>query len=147
MKLNNKGWGFSEMLTLMSLLIIFLGIAVFFIYRLYYNLEENNVIKNNVVENNKNEDNFYYSDLEYKLKNGTVKYINNYYNKEITEDVVITLKNLLDNKIITEIKDLKNDASCSGYTIIKYENELITYKPYLKCSNYITNGYQESLDE
>ncbi len=150
MKLNNKGWGFTEMIVLMTVLIIFLGIAVFFIYRLYNNLEANNVIKSSNPVNNSdnNGQKYFYSDLEYKLKNGAVKYVNNHYDEEITGDIVVSLKTLVNKNIITSIKDLKTNSTCSGYVKIIYENaDYVTYKPYINCLNYTTSGYQESLDE
>lgn len=35
MKLNNRGWGYRMMTILMSILVIFLGIAIFYIYKYY----------------------------------------------------------------------------------------------------------------
>ncbi len=35
MKLNNRGWGYGEMAILMSILIIFLIIAIYYIYKFY----------------------------------------------------------------------------------------------------------------
>lgn len=35
MKLNNRGWGYGEMAILMSILIIALIVAVYYIYRFY----------------------------------------------------------------------------------------------------------------
>lgn len=35
MKLNNRGWGFGMMFLLMTILIIFLAIAIYYIYQYY----------------------------------------------------------------------------------------------------------------
>ncbi len=40
MKLNNKGWGFRMMLFLMSVLCIFLAIAIYYIYIYYTAIEK-----------------------------------------------------------------------------------------------------------
>lgn len=151
-KLNNKGWGFTEMFFFMGALIIFLGVAVFLIYKLYRNFEKEGIDITSQFENSntiKTEDKKYiYSDLEYKMKSGTIRYINNTYNKEITEDIVITLKTLTESDTITPIKDLKDNSLCSGYVKVNYESsDYVSYTPYLKCSNYKTTGYSESLDE
>ncbi|MDD2504759.1 MAG: hypothetical protein PHF21_00625 [Bacilli bacterium] len=41
MKLNNNGWGYGMMIILMSILFVFLLIAIYFIYRFYSNFEQN----------------------------------------------------------------------------------------------------------
>ena len=145
MKLNNKGWGFTEMFVLMGILIIFLGIAIFFIYRMYNGLEQNNLIKTNdntsIKAPEKTEIKYLYSDLEYKMKNGTIRYINNFFKEEITSD-------LISKDVITPIKDLKDNSICSGYVKVLYQSsDYVTYLPYLKCSNYTTNGYDREYDK
>ena len=42
MKLNNQGWGYRMMIFLISILSLFLLLAIYFIYRLYNNFETNN---------------------------------------------------------------------------------------------------------
>lgn len=39
MKLNNKGWGFGTMIFLITILCLFLIIAIYYIFRLYNNIE------------------------------------------------------------------------------------------------------------
>ncbi len=39
MKINNRGWGYTMMIFLMSILCLFLAIAIYFIYRFYSNFE------------------------------------------------------------------------------------------------------------
>lgn len=41
MKLNNKGWGYRMMALLMTILVIFLIVAIFFIYKFYTNVGKN----------------------------------------------------------------------------------------------------------
>lgn len=45
MKLNNKGWGYRMMIFLMTILCVFLLIAIYFIYR-YYDTFEIQLINN-----------------------------------------------------------------------------------------------------
>ncbi|NLL02184.1 MAG: hypothetical protein GX265_04105 [Mollicutes bacterium] len=39
MKLNNKGWGFGTMIFFITILCLFLIIAIYYIFRLYNNIE------------------------------------------------------------------------------------------------------------
>ncbi len=39
MKLNKRGWGYGTMILLMTILCLFLIVAIYYIYRLYNNVE------------------------------------------------------------------------------------------------------------
>ena len=41
MKLNNRGWGYRMMILLMSILIIFLGVAIYYIHNYYSQISGN----------------------------------------------------------------------------------------------------------
>ena len=45
-KLNNRGWGLRMMIFLMGILVLFFGIAIFFIYKFYndFRIEERNTV-------------------------------------------------------------------------------------------------------
>ena len=47
MKLNNNGWGLSEMLILSAILIFFFGLAIYFIYIFYNSISEDASMKIN----------------------------------------------------------------------------------------------------
>lgn len=156
MKLNNRGWGFRAMLFYMIVLIIFLFIAIALIIRMYrYEGKDvpisepiTNIIEkaDGVITNNEIR---LYSDLELKLKNATVSYLRNYYDKEITsERVSISLKALQGSGVIDDLKDVKDKTLCNGYTLVSYSKLTgMRYNPYIKCSGYTTTGYDEALAE
>ncbi len=51
----------------------------------------------------------------------------------------IDIEELIENKIINEV--VVEDDTCNGYIDVT-NNGVIEYKTYLKCSNYITHGYE-----
>ena len=51
MKLNNQGWGYRMMIFLISILSLFLLIAIYFIYRFYNNFTEEYQSRITVLEN------------------------------------------------------------------------------------------------
>ena len=153
MKLNNHGWGFKDMIFYMSILVLFLFIAVFLIIRMYRQLDQRNFdISDYFPEGEKanaQKEVLLYSDLEVKIKNSAVNYIKGYYDKELTnEKVVITLNTLKSNNLIDDLKDIKDKSSCNGYVLVSMNNNLETrYYPYIKCANYETLGYLESYNQ
>ena len=48
-KLNNNGWGYRMMAFLMSILVIFLLVAIYYIYTFYGKIKNNNYMSNNVI--------------------------------------------------------------------------------------------------
>lgn len=134
--LNNKGWGFRQFLIAGAVLFIALIITTFFVIRLYSNLPNLSSI---IMES------FTYEEIENNLDYMSIKYINEYYDQEITTGViVVSTDNLLKYNIIIE-KDLINTDNkdlCSGYSLIRKENGELTSKSYIKCDNYTTEGYQ-----
>ena len=152
MKLNNHGWGFREMLFYLCILIAFLLVAIILIVRMYHQIDKKGIDMGDyfpagdVPIANKKET-LLYSDLEVKIKNGSITYIKNYYNEELGSEVVITLSALKSQGIITDFNDIKDGSSCNGYVVANYnEVDGVIYHPYIKCSNYTTNGYDEGLD-
>ena len=45
---------------------------------------------------------------------------------------------------MSNLIDPEDNSLCDGYTILSVENEKIISKPYLKCNNYITGGYEDN---
>jgi hypothetical protein len=81
-----------------------------------------------------------YTALEDKL----VKATENYFEEKYTypqgnNTVKITLTELKDNNLIDKLA--YNDDECDGYVIIN-NNGVINYKGYIKCSKYMTKGYE-----
>lgn len=49
-KLNNNGWGYRMMAFLMSILVIFLLIAIYYIYNFYGKIKDNRYMTNNEIK-------------------------------------------------------------------------------------------------
>lgn len=152
MKLNNRGWGLQAMLAGVLILMIALVIISVLVQKTFDNIvPENNSNKNEI--NNKVEDdkNNYttYAEIEKDIVEAAKKYQKKYYNNILDgEKISVTLKNLQEEKLISDIKDIKNkNISCSGYAIFISDNNNILYSSYIKCGdNYETVGYQEFYD-
>ena len=57
----------------------------------------------------------------------------------------------LKNKIVITVEELadkgydpKLDDGCTGYIVVENTNMGFTYKPYIKCLDYMTEGYENS---
>ncbi len=152
MKLNNKGWGFKEMFVFMAVLIVFLILIVYLIYSIYNRKElidfKGNTLNIPSSETNQNGNTTIspYADLEIRIKDATVTYVRNYYNKEINAGMYVSVKTLKQVNLLNDLYDLKDLTPCSGYTKVIYENGILKYYPYLKCSHYTTSGYEGSYD-
>ena len=135
--LNNNGWGYRSFLIGGSVLLIFLLIATFFIMRLYSNLPD---LSSFMLEEST------YSDIETKLDESSLKYINDYYTEEISNGVItISTDNLLKYKMLTEDDLIETSSSdkCMGYSLIRNKDNKLTSESYIKCDGYQTEGYQE----
>lgn len=134
--LNNKGWGFRQFLIAGAVLFIALIITTFFVIRLYRNLPDlSSIIMDPLT----------YEEIENNLDYMSIKYINEYYDQEITTGViVVSTDNLLKYNIIID-KDLINTDNkdlCSGYSLIRKENGELISESFIKCDEYKTDGYQ-----
>lgn len=47
------------------------------------------------------------------------------------------------NKNGYEVNSTVNNDACDGYVLIEEKMQVLKYKPYIKCKNYTTNGYQK----
>ena len=84
-----------------------------------------------------------YKKLETKLVKSSEKYTedNNDYPSENLE-LILTSDELKEAGYLDELK--VNKDVCTGYVIIT-KTDIYNYKPYLKCQNYTTKGYQENI--
>ena len=126
--LNKKGWGLVEMLVLSGVILLFLIIATFYIYKAYTNLD-NNINKN------------YYHNLEKKLEEQGKIYLDEYYDENLTSDSVIITRNTLNvYGLDINLMDI-NGKTCEGY-VKAYKTHGETFvEGYVKCPNYITDNY------
>ena len=76
---------------------------------------------------------------EIELKNNAIKYIK----ARTYEDgnYVVTYEMLKSASYVEKITDSKTDNECDGYVKVEVTNSLYNAKSYLKCDNYITEGY------
>ena len=127
MKLNNKGWGTTEMIMLSCGLLLALLVSVFFISQLYKNLGKE-------VSNN-------YLKLETDLANAGERYIKDkHINVENT--LVVNSETLILDGYISDLKD-KDGNICHGYVNVSNKNNTLEYKGYIKCNNYETSSYRD----
>lgn len=66
---------------------------------------------------------------------------NNIY-PETIEVLSVDLDEAIEKGIVSELR-VDNDI-CYGYVNI-FNDSVVTYTPYIKCKNYITEGYEENL--
>lgn len=81
-----------------------------------------------------------------KLENTLVDSVKAYYESKYKyptgmEVITVTLNELKENNILSELR--YEDDLCDGYVDVAYDN-VITYKAYIKCSNYVTKGYNDN---
>lgn len=125
------------MLLLCAILLIFLIISAFYSVQLYKSMGKE--IKEEVTSTKLMPIN-----IEDKVAKGAKDYYQKYYGSEITGTITVTTKNLLEYNIL-ESSDLAYSAldKCSGYALLKKENNEIEASPYIKCKNYETVGFEE----
>ena len=127
-KINNNGWGTLEMCLISAALLIALLVSIFFISKLYGSF--NNALSKDV-----------YYDLEDNLEKVAQKYIDEN-NITILEEVIIT-NELLNNNGYHSILVDSTGQKCDGYVKVSITNDIKTYKGYISCANYRTDGYEK----
>ncbi len=153
MKLNKHGWGFLEFFFFLIIFVICLYVAFEGLKKLGL-MDENNQFINNGNTNNttnkndKEEHIISYPSLEEKLVEGAKKYIAEYYGNNLGLDTLnIRASQLKSSDYLDKLEDTKG-RSCSGYVSIYVDVEGNTiYKPFLKCKDYTTSGYEERKDD
>lgn len=152
MKLNNRGWGLTDYLLIVSVIIIALFSASILIIRLgnglkenmkvnTYNTEETINSNKQELEENDNKD-INYQLVEQKMNDAATKYIETYYNNKVGDSgIIVDKQHLLELESSLE-KEMSKD-NCKGYVEVKKDNEKISYTSYLKCDNHSTNGVKD----
>ena len=135
--LNNHGWGFRTYIIASSIILIFLILVAILVVRLYKGIEIVGQVSNDSIS---------YSDIENNLNNLSIKYVNEYKEGKINDGVItVSTKTLLKENLINseDLKLLDNGDTCTGYSLIKKNDEGILYSDsYIKCKYYTTSGYQ-----
>lgn len=133
MDLNKNGWGLREMLVLSGILVLFLGIAIFYIVSLYNEFEVEASTSN-------------YYRLEEKLETQASIYLDKYYDEILTSDPVTITRSILNAyNLDTSLMDPKGDA-CTGYVRAYKTRGNTEIIGYISCKNYVTEGYEEWRD-
>ena len=142
-------WGLRTDLILTGIIIIALVVAIFYIMRVSSMLDTNkqDSSKTSSTENNKpapDEDT--YQDLEWDLMNASITYVDSFYGEGIDfAELKVTLAVLEKNNIIEGLFDLGDGTKCDGYALITIDQEYmeISSKPFIKCSGYKTEGFED----
>ena len=160
MKLNNNGWGYRDMIIYTSIILIaliFVTLSISSFYDGIVNADYGNdtytptgsyVDKDEKEESMLNENNSnvintdYYTWLETKLKSATLDYLNTY-SYDISDNIMnVSLDTLVSFGFIERLYDQSGTNMCSGYSNVFLTNDgMYEIKPYISCSNYVTNGY------
>lgn len=154
MKLNNRGWGLTDYLLIVSVIIIALFGASVLIIRLSNGLKENMKVNtpkteetintNTNIQEPEEDDNedINYQLVEQKMNDAANKYIETYYNNTVGDSgIIVDKQHLLELDNSLE-KEMSKD-NCNGYVEVKKANEKISYTSYLKCDNHSTNGVKD----
>ena len=161
MNLGNHGWGMREMiiyLCIFAIILIFIAISISSLYkRIERDNEEakNNqsVIVDPVREEESKEDSVvdtprvvnytYYHEMESKLYNATLKYL-----EEKPTEIGNGILKIEDNTLVNlgYMSTIYNDIGtiqCTGYSNIYVQEGETNYtiKSYIRCDNYISEGY------
>mgnify|MGYP005772543431 FL=1 len=127
--LNKHGWSLREMLILSGILIVFLFIAVYYIFTMYRDLDLE--IGNN-----------HYSNLEEKLEENAIVYLEDYYEGDLnSEGLKITRGMLRSYDLDVELRD-KDGHVCAGYVMARRTHGEDDIKAYISCSDYTTEGFE-----
>ena len=128
--LNKHGWGLKEMLVLSGILVLFLIIAIYYIFTLYQELDKD------VTHN-------YYTDLETELEDSAKVYIEDYYDGALTSDGLTITRSVLRTYDLDVSLEHNRGRACSGYVIASRRHGEDFYQAYVPCANYTTDGYQD----
>lgn len=130
MHLNKNGWSLKEMLLLSGILVLFLFVAIYYIISLY----------NNFGEEVKATD---YSALEKRLEDHALIYLNDYYDESLSSEEITITRNVLRSYNLDVILEDNKGNSCSGYVMAHKTHGKIYTNAYIKCNDYMTEGYEE----
>lgn len=142
-----NGWGFLEFFFFLGLFIVCLLVTAYALRKVGLLNEDWKFVDFYDKGKDSNENDIYkYSDIETKLIDSTKKYIKDFYNNNLGVDTLnIKISSLINNNYISEVRD--KDENCTGYvSVYKDDNNVVIYTPYLKCKNYVSNGYVERHD-
>ena len=134
MKLNNKGWGVFQMAWMTGIILFFFLLAIILIHNLYRSLELKPKDKNIITEKTRDQ---MMSDLD----EAAIRYMEyNYDNLKNVNSMKITSERLFQAGLFA--KDLY--GGCTGYVIASKTNDEIFTRPYIRCGDYKSVGYDQN---
>ena len=134
MKLNNKGWGVFQMAWMTGIILFFFLLAIILIHNLYRSLELKPKDKNIITEKTRDQ---MMSDLD----EAAIRYMEyNYENLKNVNSMKITSERLFQAGLFA--KDLY--GGCTGYVIASKTNDEIFTRPYIRCGDYKSVGYDQN---
>ncbi len=82
-----------------------------------------------------------YKELENKMVEATKKYVElNFLYPQGEDKVKVTDEELKGEKLIDELE--YNNDKCEGYVLVYLDTMVYKYDAYIKCDNYVTDGFK-----
>ena len=141
--LNNKGWGGKDILLVVCVMALAVIITMFMYNKNFKSLFEGD----KDIESIPTED-YDYEKAEITLEEAAKKYYKENFSEEKVGEIptmTVTSSTLTDKGYMDKLK--AGNEKCSGYVTIKNNAGKKSYKPYVKCENYSSNGYSSGLDD
>ena len=144
--MNKKGWTLVGELVVFLIAIIFLIYSIYGLYRLGFVEDIDKAVpgaKPQLIINGKSTS---YANVEANLIEATKRYVYDKYDNSFSGDtIIVRVSTLVESGYISTVRDNKN-RKCSGYVKVSKNINYLDYKPYLKCSSYISVGYENDYD-
>lgn len=145
-ELNNNGWGLVSFLVFILIFVICLILSALGLKYIGLLDDDWHFVDFSILTKSKEEIDTSYNILEEKMTSSAKRYINDYYSNNLGLDTLnIKVSSLVNNGYLSDFTDIYN-KECTGYVSVYLENNTIIYKPYLKCNNYETIGYEKRKD-
>lgn len=128
--LNKHGWGLKEMLVLSGILLLFLIIAIYYIFTFYKEMGREVTTT-------------YYHDLEHDLEDSARVYVQDYYDGNLNSDGLTITRSLLRSYDLDVTLRDRDGHVCSGYVIASRTQGEDTYQAYISCPDYTTEGFED----
>ena len=135
---NKNGWGLTEMLILVGILMFFFLISLVLIYRFY------EAFNKEVTDTNSIDEKAYY-ETEVALEHAANRYLDNKYeNMNDLNSITIPMRKLENMGYLVDFVY----ADCDGYVISSIVNGKYISDAYISCDDYKATGYESGmLDE
>lgn len=141
MKLNNKGWGLSDMIICSAILII----ALFFIVFYAFQFTKEKKVETTKPTSDPVQETITYPTIENSIREASLNYMDKYYYDDIGSGVItIPVSNLLYNHLLEESDLITSDKdTCDGYALVYKKNQDYEVEAYIKCAHYTTKEFQD----